>query len=50
MANRGGKIAGNARKELETEIWHSIISEKSASELNSVVTNLIENFGNNNNG
>lgn len=50
VANRGGKIAGNARKELETEIGHSIISEKSASELNSVVTNLIENFGNNNNG
>ena len=47
-AKRGGKIAGNARKELETEIGHSVISEKSAAELNSVITNLIENVGNNN--
>jgi len=44
VAKRGGKIAGNARKELETEIGHSVISEKSAPELNTVVTNLIQNF------
>ena len=42
-ARRGGRIAGNARKELETEIGHSVISEKAATEINSVVTNLIEN-------
>ena len=42
-ARRGGRIAGNARKELEAEIGHSVISEKAATEINSVVTNLIEN-------
>ena len=47
IAQRGGKIAGNARMELEKEIGHSVISDKNASEihaneLNSVVTNLIE--------
>lgn len=47
IAQRGGKIAGNARIELEKEIGHSVISDKNASEihaneLNSVVTNLIE--------
>jgi hypothetical protein len=47
IAQRGGNIAGNARKDLEKEIGHSVISEKNASEIhateiNSVVTNLIE--------
>ncbi len=42
-AQRGGRIAGNARKELETEIGHSVISEKGAPELNDVVTKVIEN-------
>ena len=47
IAQRGGKIAGNAHMELEKEIGHSVISDKNASEihaneLNSVVTNLIE--------
>ena len=47
IAQRGGKIAGNARVELEKEIGKSVISDKNASEihaneLNSVVTNLIE--------
>lgn len=41
-ARRGGRIAGNARRELEAEIGHSVISDKSAPEINSVVTNLIE--------
>ena len=48
IAQRGGKIAGNARMELEKEIGHTVISDKNASEihsvgLDSVVTNLIEN-------
>lgn len=48
IAHRGGKIAGNARMELEKEIGHTVISDKNASEihsvgLDSVVTNLIEN-------
>lgn len=47
IAQRGGKIAGSARMELEKEIGKSVISDKNASEihaneLNSVVTNLIE--------
>ena len=42
VARRGGRIAGNARKELEAEIGHSIISNQNASQINSVVTNLIE--------
>lgn len=45
-AQRGGRIAGNARKELEAEIGHSVISNKAAPELNTIVTNLIENAGN----
>ena len=42
VARRGGRIAGNARKELEAEIGHSVISEKDAAQINTVVTNLIE--------
>ena len=42
VARRGGRIAGNARKELETEIGHTVISEKDATQINTVVTNLIE--------
>ena len=42
VARRGGRIAGNARKELEAEIGHSIISNQNATQINSVVTNLIE--------
>ncbi|MCR4733789.1 MAG: phage antirepressor protein [Treponema sp.] len=42
VARRGGRIAGNARKELEAEIGHSVISKDDASQINSVVTNLIE--------
>ena len=42
VARRGGRIAGNARKELEAEIGHSVISEKDATQINAVVTNLIE--------
>ena len=41
VARRGGRIAGNARKELEAEIGHSVISEKDATQINTVVTNLI---------
>ncbi len=47
-AQRGGRIAGNARKELEAEIGHSVISKKAAPELNSIVNNLIENIDENN--
>ena len=42
VARRGGRIAGNARIELEAEIGHSVISKKDATQINTVVTNLIE--------
>ena len=42
VARRGGRIAGNARKELEAEIGHSVISNQNAVQINSIVTNLIE--------
>ena len=42
VARRGGRIAGNARKELEAELGQSIITMKNASQLNHVVTQMIE--------
>ena len=42
VARRGGRIAGNARKELEAEIGHSVISNQNATQINSIVTDLIE--------
>ena len=42
VARRGGRIAGNARKELEAEIGHSVISNQNAFQINSIVTNLID--------
>ncbi|MBP5444154.1 MAG: hypothetical protein J6Y60_13030, partial [Treponema sp.] len=42
VARRGGRIAGNARKELESEIGHPVISNQNAAQINSIVTDLIE--------
>lgn len=42
VARRGGRIAGNARKELEAELGQSIITRKNASQLNHVITQMIE--------
>lgn len=42
VAKRGGRIAGNARRELESELGHSVISNKNAAQLNEVVTEMIE--------
>lgn len=42
VAKRGGRIAGNARRELESELGHSVISDKNAAQLNEVVTEMIE--------
>jgi len=42
IAKRGGVVAGNARKEIEQETGDSVITSKNATELNAVVTNLIE--------
>lgn len=43
IARQGGKIAGNARKEIEQSTGKPVITSKKAAELNAVVTKLIEN-------
>lgn len=42
IAKRGGRIAGNARRELESELGHTVISAQNAAQLNGVVTGMIE--------
>lgn len=42
VAMRGGGIAGNARRELETEIGQSVINSKNANQLNEVIIGMIE--------
>lgn len=42
IAKRGGSVAGNARKEIEQETGDPVITSKNATELNKVVTDLIE--------
>ena len=42
VARRGGRIAGNARKELEEELGKPVISSQNAAHLNKVVTQTIE--------
>lgn len=42
VAQRGGNIAGNARRELEAEIGASVITHKNAIELNQVMTEMLE--------
>lgn len=46
VAKRGGKIAGNARKELEEETGVPVITEKNAAQLNTLVTGMIEAIAN----
>ena len=42
IAKRGGKYAGNARKEIEADTGKPVIISKNATELNQVVVDLIE--------
>ena len=42
VAKRGGRIAGNARRELEAELGRTVISSQNAAQLNAVVTETIE--------
>ena len=42
VARRGGRIAGNARRELEQETGQSVITSANAAQLNAVITALIE--------
>ena len=45
IARQGGRIAGNARKEIEENTGRPVITSKNAAELNAVVTKLIEKTG-----
>ena len=47
IARQGGKIAGNARKEIEQNTGKPVITSKDAAQLNAVVTKLIENSDDN---
>lgn len=42
IARQGGQIAGNARKKIEENTGRPVITSKNATELNAVVTKLIE--------
>ena len=42
VAQRGGRVAGNARKEIEQQTGRPIITSQNAAQLNEVVTNMIE--------
>lgn len=42
VAQRGGRVAGNARKEIEQQTGRPIITSKNAAQLNDVVTDMIE--------
>lgn len=42
VANRGGKVAGDARKSIEGQTGKSVITSQNAVQLNKVVTDLIE--------
>ena len=42
IANRGGKVAGDARKSIEMQTGKPVITSKNAAELNEVVTDLLE--------
>ena len=43
VAKRGGCVAGNARKEIESETGTPIITEKKEIDFSQVITDLIEN-------
>jgi len=43
IAKQGGSVAGNARKEIEEKSGRTVITSKSATDLNQVVVDLIEN-------
>ena len=47
IAQRGGSVAGEARKTIEKDTGRSVITSKNAAQLNEVVTNLIEDISDN---
>ena len=42
IARRGGSVAGNARRDLESQLGRPVITRKNATQLNHVVTQMIE--------
>ncbi len=42
MARAGGKVAGDARKAIESQTGVPVITSKNAAQLNQVVTDLLE--------
>ena len=46
VARAGGKVAGDARKAIETQTGVPVITSKNAAQLSEVVTNLLEDVGN----
>ena len=46
VARAGGKVAGDARKAIETQTGVPVITSKNAAQLSGVVTNLLEDAGN----
>lgn len=47
IASRGGKVAGDARRSIESQTGKPIITSKDATQLNEVVTDLIESVSSN---
>ena len=45
IARAGGKVAGDARKAIESQTGVPVITPKNATQLNQVVTNLLEGVG-----
>ena len=43
VARKGGRVAGNARKEIEKETGKSVITSQNAKQLNGIVTKLLTN-------
>lgn len=50
VTRAGGKVAGDARKAIETQTGVPVITSKNAAQLSEVVTNLLEDAGNKENG
>lgn len=46
VARAGGKVAGDARKAIETQTGVPVITSKNAAQFSEVVTNLLEDAGN----
>jgi hypothetical protein len=42
VARRGGRIAGNTRREIEADTGKPVITSKSAAQLNTLVADMIE--------